>query len=58
MKESRDLNISFNKSGSGSMSTKLTIPISFIKDMGLTQEDRAVEVTYDKIEKTITIKKK
>lgn len=56
--EKRDLKVMFAKSGSGSKTTRLTIPIAWIKEMNLTEEDRAVEVTYDKIEKTITIKKK
>lgn len=58
MKEKRDLKITFNKSGAGSQTNRLTIPTAWIREMNITQEDRNVEVTYDKFDKTITIKKK
>ncbi|MBW4861755.1 MAG: AbrB/MazE/SpoVT family DNA-binding domain-containing protein [Paeniclostridium sp.] len=58
MKEKRNLNVTFTTSGSGSKTTRLSIPISIIRDMGVSEDDRQVEVTYDKVEKIITIKKK
>lgn len=58
MKETRDLKIMFAKSGSGSTCSRITIPISMIRDMGITELDREVQLTYDETEKIITIKKK
>ncbi|MFL8712815.1 AbrB/MazE/SpoVT family DNA-binding domain-containing protein [Clostridioides sp. GD02377] len=45
MKETRVLNVIFNKSGCGSMSTKLSLPITLIREIGVTENDRSVEVT-------------
>lgn len=55
--EKRKLNIVWNKSGSGSYSTRITIPISWIKEMGLDNQNRKVEVTFNKKNKEIKIKK-
>lgn len=41
--EERKLKIIFNKSGDGYISGKLSIPTTWLKDMGLTPEDREVE---------------
>lgn len=46
-KEQRTLNVSFSKSGSGGLTTKLTIPMSFWKAIGVTPESRQVEVTLE-----------
>lgn len=57
MKESRDLKVTFNKGGSGSMSSRITLPISWIRDhLGITPEKRDVEVTLE--DDKIIIKKK
>ncbi|MBC5996457.1 AbrB/MazE/SpoVT family DNA-binding domain-containing protein [Romboutsia ilealis] len=58
MKEKRDLNVMFAKSGSGSITSRLTIPIAWVKEMNITKDDRTVEVTFNEESKTITIKKK
>lgn len=55
--EERKLNIIFNKSGSGSMNTKVSLPITWIKQMGITENDREVVATYNEEEQEITIKK-
>lgn len=47
MKEKRTLSVSFNKSGSGSISTKLNIPITWMEELGVSSEDREVEVTLE-----------
>ncbi|MDK2587293.1 AbrB/MazE/SpoVT family DNA-binding domain-containing protein [Romboutsia sedimentorum] len=57
MKEKRTLNVSFNKSGSGSISTKLNIPITWMRELGVSPEDREVEVTLED-DKIIISKKK
>lgn len=53
----RNLNVSFYRAGSGSPSTKINLPLSFLKSIGVTMEDRSIEVTLIEDEKTIIIKK-
>lgn len=53
--EQRNLKISFNKSGSGSMSSSIRIPISWVKDMGISPNDREVLITFN--ENKIVIEK-
>ena len=57
MDNKRKLNMSFSKSGSCSMYTRISLPITWVRDMGLTQEDKTVVVQYDEHNQTITIKK-
>ena len=49
--ELRKLNISFVKSGSGSLNTRLCIPISWIRELNISQDSKEVLVykTNDKI---------
>ncbi|GAA0234749.1 AbrB/MazE/SpoVT family DNA-binding domain-containing protein [Metaclostridioides mangenotii] len=47
MKNSRILKVLFSKSGSGSTTTKITLPITWIKEMGIDEENREVEVTFE-----------
>lgn len=56
--EKRDLNISFYKAGNGGISTKMNLPKKWIEKMGISQEERGVEVIFDEDKKTITIMKK
>lgn len=56
MKEERDLNISFYKAGNAGISSRITLPRNWVKDMGLTPEDKAVKVKYE--DGVITIEKK
>ncbi|MGL5830701.1 MAG: AbrB/MazE/SpoVT family DNA-binding domain-containing protein [Candidatus Altimarinota bacterium] len=44
------------KSGSGSTTSRITLPISWIKKMGLTSDNKAVNVIFDEESKTIIIK--
>ena len=57
--QQRTLRISISKSGgnsgAGTMSHKMTIPNVWIKEMGITKEDRTCIVIFDG--KTITIRK-
>ncbi len=55
--ETRKLKISFNKSGRGTYTPKLALPTLIIRDMGITEEDREVELLYDKEKKEIILKK-
>lgn len=58
MEEKRTLRVMFNKSGSGSITTKIAIPKSFIEFLGVSNENREVLVELDKKNKKITITKK
>lgn len=55
--EGRKLNVNFNKSGSGSLTPRLTLPITDLRDMGVTIENRGINYYYDKKNKQIIIKK-
>lgn len=55
--EVRKLKIIFNKSGDGYLSGKLSIPMTWLKDMNLTPEDREVEVEYNQETKTFITRK-
>lgn len=54
--EKRVLKIMFAKGGSGSLHTKLNVPITWIRAMGVSQENREVEILFDG--EKITIQKK
>jgi hypothetical protein len=56
MKETRILKISLGKSGSGSLNPKLGLPSTWIKEMGINEKNREVEVTFK--DSKITIQKK
>lgn len=56
--EERKLKVIFSKDGRGSTNTKITLPISWVKSMGISPEDREVELNYDEINKKIIIEKK
>lgn len=58
MKETRELKVTFNKSGAGSQTNRITIPTTWIRKMNVTKDDRFVEVTFNEDTKTITIIKK
>ena len=45
--ENRKAKISFNKSGRGSLTPKLTLPMSWIKEMGITEDDREIEIVFN-----------
>ncbi len=55
--DKRILKISFNKAGSGSITKRLAIPSRIASDMGITKNDREVELIYNDNKKEITIKK-
>lgn len=60
MKENRELKIMFNKSGGtaskNSYSPKISIPKSWLDDMGITLDEREIIASYEN--KKITIEKK
>ncbi len=55
--DKRILNINFYKSGSGSISSKVTLPITILRKMGFTEDDRTAEMTYDEEKNQIILKK-
>ncbi len=60
MKDNRELKIMFNKSGGtaskNSYSPKISIPKSWLDDMGITLDEREIIASYEN--KKITIEKK
>lgn len=54
--EERKANISFPKSGNG-IGARIVLSVPLLKKLGITQENRAVIVTYDEEAETITIRK-
>jgi len=55
--ENRELKISFAKSGTGT-GAKLTLPIPWLKKLGLSKEDRDINLTLDEEKKIIIISKR
>lgn len=55
--EERKLNIIFNKSGSGSTNTKVSLPVTWIKQMGITKDNREVIAEFNEKKQEIIIKK-
>ena len=53
----RNLNVSYSKSGAGSITTRLSIPKSMLDKMGVTQDNRQIELEFDETTKEITIRK-
>ncbi|WP_158410117.1 AbrB/MazE/SpoVT family DNA-binding domain-containing protein [Fusobacterium animalis] len=56
--EKRILRVSFSKSGSGSISPKLSIPKSFLEKIEVTQENREIEIELNTDTNEIIIRKK
>lgn len=54
--EKRKLNISFNKSGRGSISPRINLPTTWVKEMGITQDEKEVNVYFVNGEIIITKK--
>lgn len=55
--EKRDLNISFYKAGNGE-ATRLTIPKPWLAKLGITKEERAVELILDEENSQLVIRKR
>ena len=56
--EKRDLKISFNKNGNGSLTPKIALPKKWTDKMNITLEERDIEVYFNEETKEITIRKK
>jgi len=57
MKYRTFINANFVKSGSGTMTARLNMPVTVLRDMGITESDRTVIWEYNPISKEITLKK-
>ena len=55
--DKRILKISFGKTGTGNVNTKLSVPKKILEDMHVTQEEREVELEYSQDKKEIIIRK-
>ncbi len=55
--EGKKLNVSFNKTGNGYLTPKLSVPKSDLDDMGVTPENRSIKYYYNKETKQIIIEK-
>lgn len=55
--EVRKLRVMFNKVGGnaskGAQSTRITLPVTWVKDLGITPENREIKTTYDGTKITI-----
>ena len=56
--EKRNLNISFYKAGNNGISTKMNLPKKWVEKIGVTPNDRNVEVILDEENNQIIIKKR
>lgn len=45
--EVRKLKIMFQKGGSGSTTTRISIPLSWVREIGVNEKEREVEVSFD-----------
>ena len=45
--ENRNLKISFNKSGSGSINSRVILPMSFVKHLDINTENREVVAIFE-----------
>ena len=55
--EGRKLNVSFAKTGNGYLTTRVALPITDLRDMGVTENNREIIYYYDKENDQIIIKK-
>ena len=53
----RILKVTYGKSGAGYINTKLSIPKTILDNMGISQEEREVELEYIQEKKEIIIRK-
>ncbi len=55
--EKRTLKVSFSKAGNG-IGARIPLSVPFLKKLGITQEEREVDIVYDEEKQIITIQKK
>lgn len=47
MTESRNLKVIFGKNGTGKTSTRITLPLPWLRQMNINENDRQVNVSFD-----------
>jgi len=57
MQETRKAKMIVNKSGSGNSTFRATLPNKWIREMGLDETERNLELSFDEKNKEIIIKK-
>ena len=55
--EERKLRVIFSRDGRGATNTKITLPVKWVRDMGVNPEKREVVLQYDEKNKEIIIRK-
>ena len=55
--EERELRVIFSKDGRGATNTKITLPVKWVRKMGVNPEQREVVLQYDEENEQIIIKK-
>ena len=55
--EERRLRVIFSKDGRGATNTKITLPVKWVRSMGVNPEQREVTLQYDEENEQIIIKK-
>ena len=55
--ETRILKVNFNKSGRGTLTPRITLPVVVVRKIGVTEEDREVELIFDEEKEQIILKK-
>ena len=53
----RIIKVMFSSDGRGGVTPKISIPISWLRDMGVTPDDREIKLLYDEKEKSFKAKK-
>lgn len=44
MEESRNANVMFNKNGNGSITTRIALPVPWVKALGFSQDDKSATI--------------
>ncbi len=55
--DKREVKVSFGKAGNG-IGAKISLPVPWLKKMGIVQEDREVDMSFDEDTQQIIISKK
>ncbi|BBM35440.1 AbrB/MazE/SpoVT family DNA-binding domain-containing protein [Pseudoleptotrichia goodfellowii] len=55
--EKRKLNISFYKAGTGK-ATRLTVPIKWLRELGITEDEKSIDLIFDRENQQLIIKKR
>lgn len=50
-------NVQFSRKKNGDTAHSIVLPVKYLRDMGITYDDRSVELDYDEKNKTIFITK-